>query len=240
MPKARKRRGRPLQPLEVRDEEREQLERYVRRGTTAQRLALRARIVLECAKGVSNKLVARRLGVSVVAVGKWRARFIKDRLEGLTDEPRPGAPRTIGDDKVEEIVRLTLETKPEDATHWSTRKMGATLGVSAWELDLFGRVGTAQAAADAAGALQLAANGEPVPFSPWPGPLPHEEEIPSVLAIAGRRYAVADLPPDAQELFAAIRLADALLAQKAETCQLLRWGLDALTRAMRSSLLSKW
>ena len=90
--------------------------------------------------------------------------------------------------------------------------------------------------AAAAGALRLAANATPVPFSPWPGPLPHEEEIPSVLAIAGRRYAVADLPADAQELFAAIRLDDALLAQKGETCQLLRWGLDALTRELGQQL----
>lgn len=130
MPKARKKKaGRPLKPLELSAEERETLERYARRGTTAQRLSMRAKIVLECAKGSANKLVAQRVRVSVESVGRWRARFLKGRLDGLSDEPRPGAPRQVGDEKVDEVVRLTLESQPENGTHWSTRDMARKVGV---------------------------------------------------------------------------------------------------------------
>jgi transposase len=94
-----------------------------RRGTVAQQLSLRARIVLRCAAGLNNKTVARELGVSAGVVGKWRRRFVAKRLEGLLDQPRPGAPRTITDERVEEVVIRTLESKPKGATHWSTRQM---------------------------------------------------------------------------------------------------------------------
>jgi transposase len=96
----------------------------------AQGLALRARIVLACADGVSNMQVAKRLNTTNATVGKWRERFGRGGLEGLCDEPRPGAPRTIKDDKVEAILVKTLESKPKDGTHWSTRLMAKDTGVS--------------------------------------------------------------------------------------------------------------
>ncbi len=112
-------------------EEREQLERWARRGKTAQALATRSRIVLECATGASNTVVAQRVGVSGATVGKWRRRFVADRLDGLVDEPRPGAPRTVADDRVEEVIVRALSFKPPDGgTHWSTRQMAAVTGVS--------------------------------------------------------------------------------------------------------------
>ena len=92
--------------------------------------ARRARIVLTCATGASNTTVAARLRVTKQMVGKWRARFVARRLEGLLDEPRPGAPRRITDGQVETVVRDTLETAPRDATHWSTRAMAARSGLS--------------------------------------------------------------------------------------------------------------
>jgi transposase len=91
------RRGRPVALLKLSKEERETLEGYVRRRKTAAALALRARIVLECAEGLPNQEVAYRLRVHAVTVGKWRARFAKQRIDGLLDEPRPGAPRSITD-----------------------------------------------------------------------------------------------------------------------------------------------
>ena len=106
------------------------LERYVRRGTTAQRLSARARIVLLCADGLDNKKVAQRLRTSAHTVGKWRARFVDARLDGLLDEPRPGTPRKISDDRVEAVVVKTLETTPKGATHWSTRQMAKAVGLS--------------------------------------------------------------------------------------------------------------
>ena len=124
------RRGRPTAELKVTDEERAVLERYVRRGTTSQRLSTRARIVLLCADGRTNKQVAGRLRTSANTVGKWRARFVEARLDGLLDEPRPGAPRRISDDKVEEVVVRTLETTPNGATHWSVRQMAKAVGLS--------------------------------------------------------------------------------------------------------------
>jgi transposase len=122
--------GRPLKELVLSDEEREKLEQWARRPKSAQRLALRSRIVLACGQGLSNTQVAQKLGVTMPTVGKWRARFVEDRLEGLVDEPRPGAPRTITDARVEEIITRTLESKPEAATHWSTRSMAETAGLS--------------------------------------------------------------------------------------------------------------
>ena len=122
--------GRPIPPLQLTDEERTTLERWARRATTAQALAQRARIVVRSAAGQTNTQVAHELRVTKQTVGKWRARFVAKRVDGLLDEPRPGAPRTVTDANVEEVVRLTLETKPRDATHWSTRGMATRCGLS--------------------------------------------------------------------------------------------------------------
>ncbi len=112
------------------DDERETLERWARRPNSAQALALRCRIVLACAEGVPNYQVAERLGVNQATVRKWRTRFVARRLEGLADEPRPGAPRTITDDDVERVIVKTLEESPVDATHWSTRSLAKATGMS--------------------------------------------------------------------------------------------------------------
>ncbi len=124
-------RGRPKAPLVLTEQERETLERWARRRTSAQALALRARIVLACAEGATNQQVAERLGIWPQTVGKWRGRFVGQRLEGLADEPRPGRPRTIADDQVEEVVVATLERPPPNHdTHWSTRSMARQVGLS--------------------------------------------------------------------------------------------------------------
>jgi len=118
-------------PLELSDEERQVLTGWIRRRTTAQALALRSRIVLECAQGRSNSEVAASLAVSRETVRKWRSRFVRDRLEGLTDEPRPGAPRKITDEQVERVITATLEQKPpHNDTQWSTRSMAKATGMS--------------------------------------------------------------------------------------------------------------
>jgi transposase len=120
-------------PVEITlsDAEREQLERWARRRKSAQGLALRSRIVLGCAEGENNARLARRLGVSVPTVRKWRGRFASDRLDGLVDEPRPGRPRTVSDERVEEVIVKALECVPPDGgTHWSTRQMAKVAGVS--------------------------------------------------------------------------------------------------------------
>ena len=124
------RRGTALAMLELTADERETLERWARRPTSAQALAMRCRIVLACAEGTSNGEVAERLRVSRNTVNKWRRRFVDNRLDGLHDEPRPGAPRSIGDDDVERLIVATLEQTPRDATHWSTRSMAAATGMS--------------------------------------------------------------------------------------------------------------
>jgi transposase len=122
--------GRPKAPLILSDDERQKLETWAARPKSTQRLALRARIILACAEGVDNTDVATRLRVNTVTVGKWRKRFLADRLEGLADEPRPGAPRTITDAMVERVITKTLEEKPKAATHWSTRDMAKAVGLS--------------------------------------------------------------------------------------------------------------
>ena len=122
--------GRPKKALTLNLDEKQMLEQWARRPKSAQRLALRSRIVLACAEGLNNTQVAQRLGVTMPTVGKWRARFLEDRLEGLVDEPRPGAPRTISDAQVEQVITRTLESKPEAATHWSTRGMAQASGLS--------------------------------------------------------------------------------------------------------------
>lgn len=123
-------RGKPLPPLALSTQEQEALERLVARRKTAQALAQRARVVLGCAEGKSNKTVSADVGLSPQTVGKWRRRFIESRLDGLLDEPRPGAPRKITDADIERVVTLTLETTPSDATHWSTRSMARRVGMS--------------------------------------------------------------------------------------------------------------
>jgi transposase len=119
-----------LKPLTVTDDERAKLEAWVRRPKTAQRLALRSRIVLAAADGQSNTAIAADLRVTLPTVGKWRQRFLDRRLDGLTDDPRPGPPRTITDAHVEDVVTRTLESKPANATHWSTRGMAKATGLS--------------------------------------------------------------------------------------------------------------
>jgi transposase len=105
---------------------------WTRRRTTAQALALRARIVLESANHpeASNTQIAQQLGVCRETARRWRERFIRLGPDGLLDAPRPGAPRTINDEQVERVLSLTLETLPQNATHWSTRSMAATSGLS--------------------------------------------------------------------------------------------------------------
>lgn len=122
--------GRPLTPIVLTADERSTLEGWARRRTTAQALALRARIVLHAADDKSNTAIARGERVTKATVGKWRERFHRKRLEGLLDEPRPGVPRTITDAVVETVITRTLETTPRDATHWSTRSMANASGLS--------------------------------------------------------------------------------------------------------------
>jgi len=122
--------GRPKAELILTDEERTQLERWARRPKSSQQLGLRARIVLACSDGSTNTQVAERLGIAKPTVGKWRQRFVEHRLKGLNDDPRPGPPRKISDEDVERVVTKTLESKPKNATHWSTRSMAKATGLS--------------------------------------------------------------------------------------------------------------
>jgi transposase len=122
--------GRPKAELTLTSEERSELQGLIRRRSAPQAMALRAQIVLRCAQGRTNAQVAEALGISMPTVGKWRKRFVENRLAGLHDEPRPGGPRSISDEAVAEVVTLTLETKPKNATHWSTRSMAERVGLS--------------------------------------------------------------------------------------------------------------
>lgn len=122
--------GRPLAELKVSDADREILQRWTRRQKSANALATRARIVLASVGGEANKEIAARLGLTPQTVGKWRARYVENGLDGLLDEPRPGAPRRVSDEAVEHVITLTLETIPEDATHWSTRSLAQRTGLS--------------------------------------------------------------------------------------------------------------
>jgi transposase len=117
-------------PIELSVEERDQLEAWSRRRTSAQALAVRSRIVLAAADGLNNTEIAARLGIHRNVAGKWRQRFAEYRLDGLTDEPRPGQPRKITDAQVEEVIVKTLESTPKDATHWSTRSMAREVGLT--------------------------------------------------------------------------------------------------------------
>src|SRR5579884_2364350 len=111
--------GRPKAELVLTGQEREQLQRWARRAKSAQALALRSKIVLACADGLDNKSVAAKVGCSQPTVGKWRSRFVEHRLDGLTDEARPGRPPTITLDQVEDVLVATLESTPKNATHWT-------------------------------------------------------------------------------------------------------------------------
>jgi transposase len=122
--------GRPVAEIELSAEVAGILEGYTQRRKTAQALALRARIVLGCAAGLSNKAVAAHERVTAQTVCKWRRRFVEHGLEGLLDEPRPGVPRKIDDAKVESVIVQTLESQPAGATHWSTRSMARHSGIS--------------------------------------------------------------------------------------------------------------
>ncbi|MCA2984216.1 IS630 family transposase [Gemmatimonas sp.] len=119
-----------LPPVILSDDERATLHEWTRRRRTAQAMALRARIVLAASTGATNTAIAERLGVVIPTVGKWRRRFLRQRIAGLLDEPRVGAPRRISDAEVETAIRTTLESRPTDATHWSTRSLARKLGLS--------------------------------------------------------------------------------------------------------------
>ncbi len=121
--------GRRKAPLSLTVDEQQRLESLAHRSRSAAALARRARIILACAEGTDGKVVARRLHVTPATVSKWRGRFVRERLDGLYDEPRPGAKRKITDEQVEAVVIRTLETKPQGATHWSTRSMGKAMGL---------------------------------------------------------------------------------------------------------------
>jgi transposase len=116
--------------IELSDQERAKLEAWTRRRTSAQALAQRSRIVLAAAEGLNNTEIAERLGISRNMAATWRSRFAEHRLDGLTDEPRPGRPRTITDEQVDAVITTTLESTPKDATHWSTRSMAKEVGLT--------------------------------------------------------------------------------------------------------------
>lgn len=123
--------GRPKAALTLTPVEQQELERLARRGRSAPAVAQRARMILRCAMSEDNQTVARRVRVTPATVGKWRRRFLEDRISGLLDEPRPGAPRKVTDDQIEDVIVRTLESTPKGATHWSTREMARTTGLSA-------------------------------------------------------------------------------------------------------------
>ena len=124
------RRGPKLSDLRLTDEERTTLERWAGRPTSSQALADRCRIVLACASGASNSQVARELGVARPTVIKWRSRFVARRLEGLVDEPRPGAPRKLTDEHIEQVIITTLETTPQRRHPLVDRSLGPGVGMN--------------------------------------------------------------------------------------------------------------
>lgn len=123
-------RGRPTEALILTELERAELQQIARRSRSARRAAFRAKIVLGCASGLTNTEVAKKLRTTNQTVGLWRRRFVEQRLEGLLDEPRPGRPREIDDEQIEQVVTKTLESTPKGATHWSTRQMAENVGLS--------------------------------------------------------------------------------------------------------------
>ena len=122
--------GRRMAELVLSEEERSELTSLAARRNTTQALALRARIVLRCASGAENQRVAADLRIDKTTVGKWRRRFVERRIDGLRDEPRSGAPRTVADARIEAVIVRTLESQPPDATHWSSRGMARASGLS--------------------------------------------------------------------------------------------------------------
>ncbi len=124
------RQGRPPVVVELTEAERSDLQRLVRRRKTSQALAVRARIVLLAAKDMASEDIAEQLGIRIETVSKWRGRFSRERLDGICDAPRPGAPRRVSDDDIGEIIRRTLEKKPKGATHWSCRLLAKEVGTS--------------------------------------------------------------------------------------------------------------
>lgn len=122
--------GPQLRELKLTAQENNQLLEWTRRHKTSQALALRARIILACAEGQNNSEAARSCRVIRQTVGKWRSRFLERRLDGLLDEPRPGAPRKLGDARIEQLIATTLNERPREATHWSTRLMANKLHIS--------------------------------------------------------------------------------------------------------------
>jgi transposase len=122
--------GRPIPELVIAAEQRTALQNWARRPKSAQALALRAKIILACSEGKSNTEVAGHFRITKQMVGKWRARFVENGLDGLLDEPRPGTPRKVSDAEVERVLAMTLESLPRDATHWSTRSLARQCGLS--------------------------------------------------------------------------------------------------------------
>src|SRR5699024_5278021 len=122
--------GRPKAELALTSDERDQLQRWVRRRKSSQALALRSRIVLAAGDGLTNKDIGALIGCSQPTVRKWRTRFIESRRDGLSDEPRPGRPATITTDEVEDVIVASLEETPKNATHWSRTKMAERSGLS--------------------------------------------------------------------------------------------------------------
>lgn len=120
----------PLRPLTLSADERGQLQLLARRGRSAPALARRARVILRCCAGDTNRDVARRLGLTSQTVGKWRSRFAKRRLQGLRDDPRSGAPRSISDALVEAVIAKTLHERPAGVQRWSSRRLASAFGIS--------------------------------------------------------------------------------------------------------------
>ena len=182
-------RGRPKRVLELSDDERAELERWSRRGR-GERLASRARIVLACAAGAPNTEVARTLGVSVATVGKWRTRFLADRLAGLADRPRPGRPPVLDGKRLNDAVVAPLHAAPPDGSaRWSTRQMAAAAGVSQSTVSRVWRTaGVEPHRAEPWSASTKEAHGDRAPASPRPAPAPsppseHDDKAPLLAAL---------------------------------------------------------
>ena len=126
--------GRPTPRLELSPEERRTLESWARRRTIAHQFSVRAAVILAVADGGTDPEIAKRVGCHRTTVGKWRRRFLRDGLDGLTDLPRSGAPRTVDDLKVEEVIVTTLESMPKGQTRWSTRSMAQKTGINSVQL----------------------------------------------------------------------------------------------------------
>lgn len=123
-------RGRIAPVICLTKEERRQLESYVRSRSIPSGLSTRFRIILLAADGLMNKEISEKVGLSRIAVGKWRKRYSQKGLEGLHDELRPGRPRSVSDEKVAELIHKTLQSQPKGETHWSTRTMASEIGIS--------------------------------------------------------------------------------------------------------------